>query len=183
MNYRTTCPTCNSRLTARTLLHASATMLPGGAVSHFALPSYCDLCDKEVDIEINPTPPAPIAQDLRDYLAVHAPVDPQDWFEPKVGPAPVKPIAPTGFGEEIRRALSDWAWDGSYDIDVEQLLERAGHKGNSEMYDAIDAWVESVEEFELASTEYSKAYRKARRVQWPYAWADAQLEERNRRQA
>jgi hypothetical protein len=90
---------------------------------------------------------------LLDYFAAHAPADPWPQFKPAMPPRPeLTPPHKDGSGE----------WVGEYrdcDCDVCQA-----HAASAE---ARNAW--------------DRENEKQRLIQWPYAWATAQLAERERR--
>lgn len=100
---------------------------------------------------------------LRDYLAAHAPAEPQPWFEPAMPPRPTVPPMPA-FDEEERRdldRLGDWIED--YEVS-ERVLEYARQRG---------AAIKAQEAWDLEK-------RRQRYIQWPWAWADAMLAEREK---
>lgn len=104
---------------------------------------------------------------LRDYFIAHAPVEPQDWF--KVADLPAKPTAPVH--------PNDWT-----------AQEREAIAGLREGFLKVDMVTGRALTYWLDKTVYEKALRawgtecmRLRAVQWPGAWADAQLAERNRR--
>jgi len=82
---------------------------------------------------------------LRDYLAAHAPAEPQPWFEPVfTTPIPKHPV-----------------WNGFDPYGSKKLLMK--------------------HETTLRQLGYEK--EQARLAQWPYAWADALLAEREKKSA
>ncbi|NSX06045.1 hypothetical protein [Cupriavidus gilardii] len=95
---------------------------------------------------------------LRDYFIAHAPAEPQPWFEPVMSPRPEFPA----FTELSADDQRDW---------------------NSELYDyapeecsaALRAYGEKRKAAEKAAREWDKECGKQRYIQWPAAWADAQL--------
>lgn len=89
---------------------------------------------------------------LRDYFAAHAPADPQPWFTPVMPPKP----------------QSKWVDENGREYASPFEAERAVGFDQfwDENRDAVGAW----------ETERAKA----RFTQWPYAWADEQIKERNK---
>jgi len=105
---------------------------------------------------------------LRDYLAAHAPPDPQKWFKP-VGPQhplmpPLEPPKEIADDAE-RRLLASWRSDPCFDI------RPAGCSP-----DGLK-WVARWEEYWKAILKWEAGKSRALFIQWPYAWADAVLEE------
>lgn len=99
---------------------------------------------------------------LRDYLAAHAPANPQPWFLPIMPPKPDVPYWMCEKGE-LRAELQRYLQDG---VSLESLSEEAAdwitiHKAAS---DALTAW--------------NREREKQCYIQWPYAWADEQLKAR-----
>lgn len=99
---------------------------------------------------------------IRLYLIAHAPAEPQAWFRPKVDPVALeKRPVPKDMTVEERQDFDGWA-DG--------------------YVDAKSAQTERMREFILARQEEKRAMRektaeweRQRYIQWPAAWADAQL--------
>lgn len=89
---------------------------------------------------------------LRDYFAAHAPTDPQPWFLPTMPPKPKS----KWIDEDGKEYSSRW-----------EAEEAVGFDGY------VDANLEAVGMWEAE-------YVKARFTQWPYAWADEQLQEREK---
>jgi len=90
---------------------------------------------------------------LRDYFIAHAPAEPQFWFEPAM---------PT------ERPKSRWVSDG----------------GTQEFKSAFEAERVCGDNFRDANghliDEWDFEKKKQRYIQWPAAWADAQLEARKK---
>lgn len=99
---------------------------------------------------------------IRMYLIAHAPAEPHAWFRPKVDPVALeKRPVPKDMTVEERQDFDGWA-DG--------------------YVDAKSAQTERMREFILARQEEKRAMReknaeweRQRYIQWPAAWADAQL--------
>lgn len=131
------------------------------------------------------------AVELRDYLAAHAPVEPQPWFVPVVIAKPSEPpLYPDEaildallaadqqpdlddedyFGWEeighVKETLDEWRRDAAWDID--------------ERFEELAFWCDIWRDYWKAMQAWSEQVRKAALVQWPYAWADAMLVERGR---
>ena len=100
---------------------------------------------------------------LRAYFIAHAPAEPQEWFTPKM---------------KTKRPTSPWASiDGQREYDSlgeafyhehARMLEKHGmclaplnKLVTNKFKDECDAWDEE--------------YKKQRAIQWPVAWADAQI--------
>ena len=100
---------------------------------------------------------------LRDYLAAHAPDKPAPWFEPQLPERPSYPSPEAHLSpEQLKKWKDEWA-DHSPDKCDEEMLE-------------FDRQYQTAHE---RIREWDNSYRaRARYVQWPYAWADAMLKER-----
>lgn len=88
---------------------------------------------------------------LRDYFAAHAPAEPQPWFLPKM---PHRPES-SYIGED-GTIYPSWR-------DAERACGDLWSNGSA---DEQDAW--------------DREQAKQRFIQWPYAWADAMLDARER---
>ena len=100
---------------------------------------------------------------LRDYLAAHAPMEPQFWFQPVMRPRPEVPLPSDVLSPEDYR---DWK---------NELLEFDREHCSATLVAferQYGAAVDAVEEWE-------RECKKQRFIQWPYAWADAQLARHN----
>lgn len=100
---------------------------------------------------------------LRDYFAAHAPAEPQKWFNPKMRPCPVVPshhAVPEGDLRTnlLRFYVEDWNLE---DVSAE-----------------AQAWVEAKSDASEAQDAWQAEFRVQTYLQWPYAWADAMLEQR-----
>lgn len=94
---------------------------------------------------------------LHDYLMAHAPAEPQPWFVPEMPPRP--------------SSLPFVSLDGVRFYTDESAAEKAeGDDG----YESANR---------QAIAEWDREQKKQYFVQWPAAWADAILAERNRRSA
>ena len=103
---------------------------------------------------------------LRDYFAAHAPAEPQHWFKPSMPPEPVADfVYPAGMTEAER---AEWNGYGDY-LDSGDLKEPR-----------IRDYYAKREAFNKAHSAWDAERRIQRCIQWPYAWADAQLAERAR---
>lgn len=89
---------------------------------------------------------------IRQYLAAHAPAEPQPWFTPILGPRPE---------DDWRHSRSDWRFD-TYSAAVEHCQKHGGEPVNAN-WDTQRAWDNDRE--------------RQRFIQWPWAWADALLRE------
>lgn len=95
---------------------------------------------------------------LRDYFIAHAPTDPQSWFEPELPPKPVIPHWRSETGELLEDLKSYWD-TGTRPSTPEGV-----------------AWLERFEEMQKAHEQWDRNWVKQRAIQWPAAWADAQIE-------
>lgn len=86
---------------------------------------------------------------LRDYFAAHAPSDPQPWFTPKMPPRPESRYV----GE-----------DGTVYASWREAEQECG-----------DTYINSAA---TAQDDWHVELQKQRFIQWPYAWADEQLKQR-----
>lgn len=115
---------------------------------------------------------------LRDYFAAHAPSNPQSWFEPAMPDKPSRlnepQPEPLDFGvspancEKATRWAMDPCWDLNEQSEFEEFVRAAKNywERSGARLSEIDSW---------------ESERKAqRRKQWPYAWADAMLQERSK---
>jgi hypothetical protein len=96
---------------------------------------------------------------LRDYFIAHAPAEPQPWFQPVM--ATERPMVPTIFelSAEDRRDWNDERLDNEPDACSPALHDF--QKRQRQALNAGDAW--------------DAEQKKLRYVQWPGAWADAQI--------
>ena len=99
---------------------------------------------------------------VRQYFMARAPVEPQDWFQPVMPPAPVAPVMPTDFTNAESENYNGWR------CDCLDLANMAGTPRVVEYINARDAWV-------TAQEVWNKLQYKERLIQWPAAWADAVL--------
>lgn len=88
---------------------------------------------------------------LRTYFAVNAPSEPQDWFNPVLSDQP------------IGRAEAAWC---------SACLHESGPCENNADCDELRKYVKAKEKWRMEA-------HKARYSQWPWAWADAVLEQEN----
>lgn len=86
---------------------------------------------------------------LRDYYAAHAPLEPQPWFSPAMRSHPVKD--------------REWEWCG-------------GCKGGKECDGSADC--HKLAQYQKDRERWEDDENKARLVQWPFAWADEMLRQR-----
>lgn len=102
---------------------------------------------------------------LHDYFMAHAPVEPQRWFRPVVRQAPVRPASVSMLTEAERNELAGLGdWMSAEDcqqprIKAYALLRRQYHKDKD---------------------EWDRLYLRESYTQWPAAWADRMIEERNK---
>lgn len=109
---------------------------------------------------------------LRDWFAIHAPVEPWPDFEPEYPPRPDKPpVLPVGNDGEapteekeklLWGLLREDAWDVEFD------------------YPEYSYWIAQWREYWAACREWEKACQRARHEQWPYYYADVMIRERSR---
>lgn len=96
---------------------------------------------------------------LRDYLIAHAPVEPQDWFEPVVTRPADAPNARKELNEtQLEQYLSD-LWDSEPENCDPIVLDFANR----------------YEQWRTNYAEFQDCKHKQRYIQWPAAWADAML--------
>lgn len=105
----------------------------------------------------------------RDYLIAHAPAAPHAWFSPTMETEcpglPSRPLA-SELTEEENAALAE------YDNDVLDIHEMSDHK--------VRRYLEEVQRCRRAVAEWQAEYTKRFWLEWPAAWADAQLELREK---
>lgn len=109
---------------------------------------------------------------LRDYFAAHAPETPWPHFRPKVPPPPRKPMEdPIGNDGEAptpdeERDLRGWYNDPVYDAE--------------ERHPTFSYWVKSWRDYWRACHDHEENVQIARRVQWPWFYADTMLAQRTK---
>lgn len=103
---------------------------------------------------------------LRDYFMAHAPAKPQDWFRPEMPAAPRDPMPkPQDLTPAESEELAAW---GDV-IDAKDMKEPR-----------VRAYAEDVERQREEQRAWNIEREKQRYIQWPRAWADAMLEEREK---
>ena len=91
---------------------------------------------------------------LRDYFIAHAPAEPQPWFTPETTQ---KPKSPGSIPATINNLLSP--------------LERVEDNSTKE-------WEIENREYMSALARWHNEVEKQRYIQWPAAWADAMIAQR-----
>lgn len=114
---------------------------------------------------------------LRDYFAAHAPAEPWGWWEPKM---PKKPDIPRQFSDlaGYENIVSRWKSDPI--CDLPGMLKDGGAPENVQL--AGEMYQESVERAVSKRSLWDTDRVVQRCVQWPYAYADAMIAERERRE-
>lgn len=103
---------------------------------------------------------------VRDYFMAHAPQDPQEWFEPVVPPPPLPvPYLRDRTPEENHELNGLNEYLGIEDLTIPRVIEYA----------------KAVAAQRIKTGEWSQERGKQRFVQWPAAWADAMIDQRNKR--
>lgn len=91
---------------------------------------------------------------VRDYFMAHAPAEPQDWFSP------------------VMRAKPDGPGSRPKTIDLNMMR-----------YDVktpeTDAYDEAVKKWNKDCDQWARDFNRQRYIQWPAAWADEMLKQRN----
>jgi hypothetical protein len=106
----------------------------------------------------------PVGVTLRDYFMAHAPVEPQKWFLPAMPECPAVPSEKSIDDAALAQAIHDYDY-----IELPaSMAERA-----AQWFTARNAAIE-------AQAEWQVEFRKQLYVQWPRAWADLMLAERER---
>lgn len=96
------------------------------------------------------------------YFMAHAPAEPQTWFRPAMaGPAVPMPTPVRNMTDEERHEMDGWG-EGAYDAP-------------SLKQPRVRAYAMAAEERRKASAIYNQELERQRYLQWPAAWADAQL--------
>lgn len=107
---------------------------------------------------------------LRDYFIAHAPAEPQPWFEPKLPeqatPLPLFTKMYPDYTEDELQAYRDFDSDWMVYNDVKE--------------ERVRNYLFQKEHERKRSIEYSKMAERERYIQWPSAWADAMLKEREK---
>lgn len=117
---------------------------------------------------------------LRDYFAAHAPDVPAPWFEPTMPPKPSEPPIATDLNEESRRTLRSWVSDPIFDLDHAANELRDANKISETGHTALVTYERDYTAYRRACDAWEQVHAKQTDVQWPYAWADLQLAERER---
>lgn len=103
---------------------------------------------------------------LRAYFITHAPAEPQEWFRPKM---------------KTKRPTDPWiSLDGQREYDNLGVAFSAENKIWLEKTDGgfippLDRLVTN--KFKDECDVWDEEYKKQRAIQWPVAWADAQIAE------
>lgn len=101
---------------------------------------------------------------LRDYYAGKAPQEVADWFVPKELPPLRMEVSIHDVKECDRETVRQWQHDPVFDL-PDHLL-----------------WFqEATERFRVAHAQRVKLNDKMRQARWPFAYADAMMEERRKR--
>lgn len=100
---------------------------------------------------------------LRDYFIAHAPAEPQPWFEPVMPPKPKAPVVPASL-----LADADVKWE--YDCWREDCLDPRDVRSP-----ALREVLTAIEQARRDESVWNCEWRKQQYIQWPAAWADAQL--------
>jgi hypothetical protein len=105
---------------------------------------------------------------LRDYLAAHAPNEPQSWFKPVMRPSPSPPprMPSDELPSSVRMTAREWLSDPHWDVWVE--------------HPELKPWCEAWGEYYADANAWEREQAEQRLRQWPYAWADAMLAEREK---
>ena len=111
---------------------------------------------------------------LRDYFAAHAPAEPQAWFEPTMPPYPQTPPVPADLPEAVRCRIESWCNDPCYD-----LVGLFGN-ANPELLQRVQAFDDAWSAARKEQRAHNLEYARRQLVQWPWAWADAMLAEREK---
>jgi hypothetical protein len=123
-------------------------------------------------------PPARPTMTLRDLLAVHAPAVP-DWFKPTMEKRrPNTPPVPDDLSERAAEMAEGWRRDPVFD-----LYDTALESGlfNSDNLDKLRQYELACADTWKAKTAWDEAERVQRLAQWPWAYADMVLAQRNPR--
>ena len=107
---------------------------------------------------------------VRDYFIAHAPVEPQQWFEPELPPRAIQlphftKMHPDYTDSELA-ALHGFGRDY---MEYEDVTE-----------ERVRNYFFQREEERKRNHAYSKMAERERYIQWPAAWADAMLEQRSK---
>lgn len=102
---------------------------------------------------------------LRDYFAAHAPVEPQAWFEPAMAEPRQKIPSPLDLSDDDRHH-----WRNYDECDPEDFHDRP----------QLQDWLQRRRVAVAKAEAWDLERAKQRLIQWPYAWADAQIAERGR---
>ncbi len=105
---------------------------------------------------------AAVGMTLRDYYIAHAPVEPQDWFKPKMDfPRPLIP---------------DWSRVQD-PVLREELIQCVNLDVDAESAKAIE-WLDQRATIAAEQLTWDDEFSKKRYTQWPAAWADEMLNAR-----
>jgi hypothetical protein len=118
---------------------------------------------------------------MRDYFAAHAPRKPQAWFKPRLSAEWSKrPDIPTGLHPDSQRCVESWLDDPIWDLERDLESDTGNGACAPRDFAALRVFVAAVR----AHWAHNDALRKEEAIerlkQWPYAWADAMLQERSK---
>lgn len=112
------------------------------------------------------------AMSLRDYFAAHAPTQRWNTYLPTMREKPTRPDhQPVGNNGEWptdaeAKSLENWRHDPCWDA--------------TEEFPQFSYWAKAWEDFWTATTEWERDYEREAERQWPYFYADAMLERRQK---
>lgn len=118
-------------------------------------------------------PTAEGGMSLRDYFIAHAPIEPWPGFEPEMRAKPTAPrLEPKGNNGEVpndddKKRLHSWRHDPCFDFEDMNLPQ-------------FSAWCNSWIEHWAALPKWDNDYEAQRYMQWPCAFADAMLYQRDK---
>lgn len=120
----------------------------------------------------------------RDYLAAHAPTEPQAWFKPLLPAAPSEPEAypeqsvlgaalKADQNDEIESDYFGWRCIDDVQHTLGEWRETGGRYYLDEALVLLKPWCDEWRKYWELKEAHEVLSEKALLVQWPWAWADA----------
>lgn len=107
---------------------------------------------------------------IRDYLAAHAPSEPQPWFTPVMPERPKAPPTPEGHDRQKMIDITDYLDLG------EATDDELRHAGDPAI---VRVFAAEMSAFATAAVAWDREQLRQKYAQWPWAWADAVLAARD----
>lgn len=109
---------------------------------------------------------------MREYFAAHAPAEPQPWFEPTMlTPRPMRPKAPS---DRIAKVLGE-----SLNAGADPTRDWVQPPLSDAEWHLLQAYEQNLSNWHGETDKWDRERARERYIQWPWAWADAVLAQRN----